>query len=379
MATAEHKRDYYELLGVERSAGAEEIKQAYRQLAMKWHPDRNPAPEATDRFKEIAEAYAVLSDPTKRSAYDTTGHAGVSERWTTEDIFRGFDFGDFLGGRLSDLDSIFGGLFPGFGRRGAVKPQGADLRYDLKLTLEEAARGGEHLIHLQRTERCKNCGGSGAKPGTQPIPCAECRGTGERQQVRTEKTMKVVTLTSCAHCNGRGTYIASPCTTCQGAGYEFLPHTIKVQVPAGVEHGMLLRLAGQGEAGPKGAAPGDLLVRIYIQPHPTLKRDGDDLYTVMALLFTEAALGTKAAVICLEGEKVLVTVPPGTQHGTALRVRGKGMARLHAKGRGDLFVLVELQTPTDISAEQRALLKQFSKLESERKKTRPAPDGGGRV
>jgi molecular chaperone DnaJ len=370
MATAEHKRDYYEVLGIERSASAEDIKQAYRKLAMQWHPDRNPAPEATDRFREIAEAYAVLSDQTKRSAYDATGHAGVSERWSTEDIFRDFDFGDFFGGRFADLDGIFGGPFSGFGRRGAVKPHSVDLRYDLNLTLEEAARGGEHLIHLNRTERCKICGGTGAKPGTEPVTCVECHGTGEKQQIRTEKTMKVVTLTSCPHCHGKGIYIESPCVTCQGAGYQFLPHSIKVQVPAGVEHGMLLRLAGQGEAGPKGAAPGDLLVRIYIEPHQTLKRDGDDLYTSVPLLFADAALGSKIAVTCLDGEKVLVTVPPGTQYGTALRVRGKGMPRLHAKGRGDLFAVVELQTPTEISAEQRELLKQFSKLESERKKAR---------
>jgi molecular chaperone DnaJ len=369
MATTEPKRDYYEVLGVERSATPEQIKQAYRQLAMKWHPDRNPAPEATDRFKEIAEAYAVLSDAAKRNAYDAGGHAGVSERWSMEDLFRDFQFGDFFGSRSADLGTIFGDFFSGFGRRSTVKPQGADLRYDLNLTLEEAARGGEHLIHVRRTDRCKNCGGSGAKPGTQSITCAECRGTGERQQVRTEKTMKVVTLTSCARCNGRGTYVESPCAGCNGTGLEFLTHTIKVQVPAGVEHGMLLRLAGQGEAGPKGAPPGDLLVRIYIQPHPHLQRDGDDLYTAVPLLFTAAALGTKVTVNCLDGEKVLVTVPPGTQHGAALRVRGKGMPRLHASGRGDLFVLVELQTPTDVTAEQRELLKQFAKLESERKRT----------
>jgi molecular chaperone DnaJ len=367
MTAAQQKRDYYEVLGVSRAATPDQIKQAYRQLAMKWHPDRNPAPEATDRFKDIAEAYAVLSDATKRQAYDTAGHAGVSERWSTADLFRDFHFGDFFGSRFGDLGSIFGDFLPGFGRRGTVKPHGVDLRYDLNLTLEEAASGGEHLIHLTRSDRCKNCGGSGAKPGTQPVTCKECGGTGESQQVRTEKTVRVVTLTSCARCSGRGTYIESPCATCQGTGYEFLAHTIKVQVPAGVEHGMLLRLAGQGEAGPKGAPPGDLLVRIYVRPHPRFQREGDDLYVAVPLLFTDGALGTKVPVNCLDGEKVLVTAPPGTQHGTALRVRGRGMPRLHAKGRGDLFVLVELQTPTELTAEQRALLRQFAKLESDRK------------
>lgn len=368
MISSQPKRDYYEVLGLDRSATQEQIKQAYRQLAMKWHPDRNTAADATDKFKEIAEAYAVLSDQTKRQAYDDAGHAGVSERWSTEDLFRDFEFGDFFGGRMGDLFSVFGDFFPGRRARPSPRPQGADLRYDLHLSLDEAARGGEQLIKLTRSDRCKSCNGSGAKPGTKPMTCSECRGTGEKQQVRADKTMRVVTLTTCTRCHGRGMFIESPCAACQGAGLQFLPHTIKVQVPAGVEHGMLLRLAGQGEAGPQGAPSGDLLVRVYIQPHPTLKRDGDDLYAVAAISFPDAALGTKVTVPCLGDEQVIVTVPPGAQHGTLLRARGKGMPRMNGRGKGDLYLVVEVKTPTELTPRQRELLREF-KMEAGKRAT----------
>lgn len=356
---SEQKRDYYEVLGLNRSASKEEIKQAYRQLAMKWHPDRNPAPDATDRFKEIAEAYAVLSDDTKRHAYDTTGHAGVGERWSTEDIFRDFDYGDFFGGRFEDFGSLFGNLFGGHGRRSAMRPRGSDLRYDLKLTLEQAAQGGEHIIHITKQDRCKTCGGNGAKPGTQPQICSECKGSGEKQQVRKDKGMNVVTISSCTRCHGTGRFIEQLCPTCKGVGIEFVPHTIKVQVPQGVDSGMLLRLAGQGEAGPAGTPAGDLLVRVYVAPHAYLKRDGDDLYTTITASFVDAALGGKMTVTCLGGEKLQVTLPAGTQPGTALRVRGKGMPRMEGKGKGDFFVLVDVRTPTGLTPRQRQLLKEF--------------------
>jgi molecular chaperone DnaJ len=362
----EHKRDYYEVLGLDRAATQEQIKTAYRQLAMQWHPDRNKAADAADRFKEIAEAYAVLSDPNKRQAYDSTGHIGVSERWSTEDIFRDFEFGDFFGGRMGDIFNVFGDLFPGRMGRAAVRPQGSDLRYEINLSLDEAALGGERVIDISRSERCKSCGGSGAKPGTKPLSCSECRGTGEKQQVRSEKTMRVVTLTTCTKCHGRGIFIESPCAACAGTGFQFSPHSLKITIPPGVENGMLLRLAGQGEAGPQGGVPGDLLVRIYVQPHATLKRDGDDLYMIMPLSFTDAALGTKITVGCLHHEQVIMTVPPGTQSGTMLRARGKGMPRLHGRGKGDLYVVVEVKTPTDLTPRQRELLKEF-KLEGGKK------------
>ena len=367
---AQQKRDYYEVLGVDRSATQEQIKQAYRQLAMTYHPDRNPAPDATDRFKEIAEAYAVLCDPTKREQYNTTGHAGVSARWSTEDLFRDFEFGDFLGGRFADLGGIFGNFFGGRTRRGPVIPHGADLHYDLSLNLEQAAKGCERPIEITRSDRCKTCGGNGATPGTQPVTCSDCRGSGQKQETKTEAAMKLVTIASCARCLGQGTLIESPCVTCQGSGFEFVPHTIKVQIPPGIDDGMMLRLAGQGEAGPAGGKPGDLFVRVVMQPHRFLKRAGDDLYTAAPIDFASAALGTKVEVSCLAGEKLKVTIPAGTQSGTELRLRGKGMPRLHAKGKGDLYVVVDVRTPTDLTPRQRELLREF-KLEA-LKKSAPA-------
>lgn len=363
---AQHKRDYYDTLGIDRSASPEQIKQAYRQLALKWHPDRNPASEATDRFREIAEAYAVLSNPNKRAQYDAGGHAGISERWSTEDLFRDFEFGDFFGGRFADLGSIFGDLFGTRTRHGAVEPHGADLQYELSLSLDEAAGGGERLISITRSDRCATCGGSGAKPGTRPESCPECQGSGEKQQIRTEKRIKRVTITSCPRCLGRGTLIESPCPTCHGSGIELRPHQIKLQIPPGIDDGMLLRLAGQGQTAPPGGMPGDLLVRVRLKPHRFLRRDSDDLYLSAAVDFANAALGTKIQVRGLVEERLGVTIPPGTQSGTALRLRGKGMPQLHGKTRGDLYVIVEVQTPTDLTPRQRELLREF-KLESEKK------------
>ena len=365
MAANQQKRDYYEILVVDRSATPEQIKQAYRQLALKWHPDRNPAPDATDRFKEVAEAYAVLSDETKRKQYDATGHAGISEHWSTEDLFRDFNFGDFFGGRSGDLGSIFGDLFTGSTRRARAKPKGTDLYYDLGLTLDEAAKGGERVIPLTRSGQCKTCGGSGAKPGTQAVRCSECQGSGQKQQIKSDRGMKVITVSSCPRCTGKGVFIETPCPTCHGTGIELFAHEIKMHVPAGIDDGMMLRLAGQGEAAPEGGAPGDLLVRISIAPHPTLRREGEDLYTILPISFPDAALGTKLSVDCLGGESVRITVPPGIQSGTALRARGKGMPRLHGRGKGDLFVVVEVKTPTQLTPRQRELLRQF-KLEADR-------------
>ena len=365
MAANQHKRDYYEVLEVDRSATPEQIKQAYRQLALKWHPDRNPAPDATDRFKEIAEAYAVLSDPTKRRQYDAAGHAGISEHWSTEDLFRDFAFGDFFGGRFGDLGSIFGDLFGGPTRRARAKPKGADLYVDLSLTLDQAAQAGERMVHITRSERCKTCSGNGAKPGTQPQTCADCEGSGQRQQIKSDRGMKLITVSTCARCVGRGVLIENPCSTCRGAGVDRIAHEIKLHVPAGIEDGMMLRLSGQGETAPEKAVPGDLLVRIGIAPHPTLRREGEDLYTVVPTSFPDAALGTKLSVDCLGGESVRISVPPGIQSGTALRARGKGMPRLHGRGKGDLFVVVEVRTPTQLTPRQRELLREF-KLEGER-------------
>jgi len=366
VATTQQKRDYYDVLGVDRSATRDQLKQAYRQLALKCHPDRNKDPDATAKFREIAEAYAVLSDDAKRREYDATGHVGVGERWTTEDLMRDFQFGDFFGGRFDDLSSIFGDFI---GRRAGPSrgaARGADLRYDLDLAFEEAAKGGERIIHITRSEKCDTCRGSGAKPGTTPTKCSECNGTGQKQEVKTGKGMRMVTLTTCAKCHGRGQWIETPCDACRGNGVQFAPHSLKVQIPAGIDDGMMIRLAGQGEANANGGPPGDLLVRTHLRPHPSFERHGDDLYTVTTVGFPEAALGTKIPVTALGGETIRVTVPAGTQSGTSLRLPGKGMPRLGGKGKGDLFVVVEVRTPTDLTARQKKLLEELTGLETKR-------------
>lgn len=365
MPIGQQKRDYYETLGVDRSASRDQIKQAYRQLALKYHPDRNQAPEAEEKFKEIAEAYAVLSDDVKRREYDTTGHAGVSERWSTEDLMRDFQFGDFFGGRFDDLSNIFGDFF---GRRTQTGPQvirGLDLRYDLDLTLEEAAKGGEREIHITRSEKCDVCQGSGAKPGTTPTTCSECGGAGQKQDVKTGKGMRMVRLTTCAKCQGRGRWIPSPCESCQGTGFRFKPHTLKVHIPSGIDDGMIIRLAGQGEPQANGGPPGDLLIRPHLRPHPKLQRQGSTLITVASLSMVDAALGTKIPIEGLGGDALMVTVPPGTQGGTSLRIHGRGMPKLEGKGKGDLFVIVEVRTPTHLTSQQRKLLEEYAKLEKD--------------
>ena len=366
MPTVDSKKDYYEVLGVDRSATRDQIKQAYRQLALKYHPDRNNKPDAEAKFKEIAESYAVLSDDVKRREYDSTGHSGVSERWSSEDLMRDFQFGDFFGGRFDDLSGMFGDFF---GRR--IRPtarvvRGVDLRYDLDLTLEEAARGGDREIHITRSEKCENCRGTGAKPGTKPVTCSDCKGTGQKQQVKTGKGVKMVTLTTCPRCIGRGQWIETPCSTCQGNGYTFAPHTLKVQIPRGIDDGMLVRLAGQGEPNANGGPPGDLLIRSHLRPHPNLQRQGDDLYTLKPVNFVNAALGSKLLVKGLGEDSIRVTVPAGTQSGTALRISGKGMPKLNRKGKGDLFVVVEVRTPTEMTQEQRKLLEEYDRLESKK-------------
>lgn len=363
MPGAGTKRDYYEVLGVDRTATRDQIKHAYRQLALKHHPDKNRDPEAAAQFRELAEAYAVLSDDTKRKEYDTTGHAGVSQRWSPDDLMRDFQFGDFFGGRFGDLSGIFGDFFGRRSRPGAGAIRGVDLRYDLDLTLEEAARGGEREIHVTRSEKCTPCGGSGAKAGTKPLSCPDCKGTGQKQDVKTKKDMRLVTLTTCARCQGRGQIVESPCDLCQGNGYQFVPHTLKVRIPPGVDDGMMIRLSGQGETNANGGPPGDLLIRPHLRRHPTFERHGDNLYMVQAVTFPDAALGKKLRVHGLGGEALQVLVPAGTQSGTALRLNGKGMPKVGGKGKGDLFVVVEVRTPTDLTERERVLLRELAMLQ----------------
>jgi molecular chaperone DnaJ len=356
------KRDYYEVLGVSKNASKDEIKDAYRKLAMQFHPDRNKAPEAEEKFKEISEAYAVLSDDQKRQQYDTLGHAGFDQRYTSEDIFRGADFESIfrdIGFGFGDLfRTLFGGGFGGggFGERGN---RGQDLVYDLELTLEEAAKGVEKEIVVPRTEKCDVCGGSGASPGTSPITCTKCNGTGRVRNMRRSSFAMYVQLTPCSNCRGRGTLIESPCNKCHGTGLMKKRRKISVKVPAGIDEGYQLRLRGEGEMAPNGGEPGDLYVLVHITPHKLFMREGDDLWHVLIIGFPQAALGAEVLVPTLDGHTA-VKIKPGTQAGETIRLKGKGMPRFRGYGKGDLLVRVGISVPEKLTTKQRELLEQLA-------------------
>lgn len=356
------KKDYYEILGVPRNATKEEIKAAYRRLALQYHPDRNKSPDAEERFKEISEAYAVLSDDEKRRQYDLYGHAGIEGRYSWDDIFGGADFEDIfrdLGFGLGGFGSIFD-LF--FGRRQGVREpkRGRDLRYDLEITLEEAARGAEKELKIPIYETCEHCGGSGAKPGTKPRPCPECKGTGQVRYESSRGFMRFVRVEACGRCGGAGTVIDFPCPSCGGSGKAKRTKRVLVQIPRGVDTGYGLRMAGMGDPGEEGSPPGDLLIFLNVKPHEIFERNGDDLLCEVRIGFSEAALGAEIEVPTLDGPAKL-RIPPGTQTGTVFRLRGKGMPKLNGFGRGDELVRVVVQTPTRLTQRQRELLSQFAK------------------
>jgi molecular chaperone DnaJ len=354
------KRDYYEVLGVQRNASKDEIKDAYRKLAMQYHPDRNKASDAEEKFKEISEAYAVLSDDEKRQQYDMLGHAGFDQRYTREDIFRGADFESIfrdLGfGEL--FRSFFGG---GFGRDfGERINRGQDLVYDLEITLEEAARGTEKEIEVPRTEKCDVCNGSGASPGTSPRTCPRCNGAGEVQRMRKSSFAMFVQVTPCPVCRGKGTLIDSPCRNCRGTGLVKKHRRISVKVPVGIDEGYQLRLRGEGEMAPNGGTAGDLYVLVHIVPNELFARDGDDLLHVLMISYPQAALGAEVSVPTLEGPAT-VKIHPGTQPGEVIRLKGKGMPRFRGYGKGDLLVRVGVAVPEKLTLQQRALLEQLAK------------------
>ncbi|MGQ9551931.1 MAG: molecular chaperone DnaJ [Candidatus Bathycorpusculaceae bacterium] len=354
-----NKRDYYEILGVSRNASKEEIKDAYRKLAMQYHPDRNKAPDAEEKFKEISEAYAVLSDDEKRQQYDLLGHVGFDQRYTREDIFRGADFESIfrdLGFGFGDLFSFF---FGGRGFRETVN-RGQDLVYDLEITLEEAAKGAEKEIAIPRVEKCDVCSGTGASPGTSPRTCPRCRGSGKIQNVKKNSFAMFVQVTSCPSCRGKGTLIDSPCKSCRGTGLTRRHRRIAVNVPAGIDDGYQLRLRGEGETPPNGGQPGDLYVLIHLAPHPHFKRDGDDLWYDLKIGFPQAALGTEVSVPTLDGN-ANVKIPSGTQPGEIIRLRGKGMPRFKGYGKGDMLVRVNISVPEKLTPQQRILLEQLAK------------------
>ncbi len=355
------KRDYYEILGVDRNATEKEIKSAYRRLAMKYHPDRSDAPDAEERFKEISEAYAVLSDPEKRRQYDQFGHAGIGQ-YTQEDLFRSVDFEDLLRGfGFGGADSIFD-IFFGRGRRGPAR--GRDLRYDLDITLEQAASGIETTIEVPRTEVCRTCGGTGAKPGTSPVVCSSCHGTGQITRSQVTPFGQIVTSTTCTKCGGRGEVIQTPCDDCDGSGRVRRYRKINVRIPPGVDSGHHIKLRGQGEAPPFSpgtpAEPGDLYIFINVRPHPLFFRDGDDLIHEINIGMTQAALGAELEVPTLDG-KARLKIPPGTQSGTIFRIKGKGMPKLHASGTGDLLVRANVKIPTSLTPRQRELLEELAR------------------
>jgi molecular chaperone DnaJ len=349
-------RDYYEILGVSRSATDQEIKSAYRKLALKHHPDRNQGSKhAEEQFKEAAEAYAVLADPQKRAAYDRFGHAGVNAAAGAgfdPSVFTGFE--DILGG-LGDIFG-FGDLFGGGRRRGGPQ-RGADLRYDLEITFDESARGIETTIQIPRAELCDTCGGTGAAKGSGPTTCPTCHGRG---QLRYQQGFFTVART-CAQCRGTGQIVANPCETCHGAGRVNKERKITVKIPAGIATGQRLRLAGDGEHGAAGGPPGDLYVVIIVQEHEFFRRDGNDLYCEIPVNFTTLALGGEIAVPTVDGGTEKVSVPAGTESASTFRVRGKGMPDVTGRGRGDMLVTVSVKVPRKVSKEQRQLLEQLAK------------------
>jgi molecular chaperone DnaJ len=344
------KRDYYEVLGINRGASQEEIKRSYRRLARQYHPDVNKSPEAEARFKEINEAYQVLSDEQKKSMYDRFGHAGVQGR--------GFDT-DF---GFPDISDIFDDLFGGFGgmrtrasaRRGPRR--GADLRYDLSLSFEEAIFGCEKTLGVARLEPCPRCSGVGAEPGTSPIRCPQCNGTGEVRRV----LGPLVSVTPCPRCRGEGEIVTTLCSECKGEKQVRRTRNLQIKVPAGVDDGTQIRLSGEGELGSRGGPPGDLYLFLSVKPHRYFRRKGSDLYLDLSINITQAALGDEVKTPTLEGEEDL-TIPAGTQSGDTFRIRGKGVPRLRRNGRGDLLVTVLVRTPVNLTEKQKTLLQELGK------------------
>jgi molecular chaperone DnaJ len=348
------ERSYYEILGVERTAGDAEIKRAFRRLAQQWHPDVNSGPEAAERFKEINEAYQVLSDPQRRQVYDVMGRAGLGD-------MGGSPFGEGFPG----FGDLFDAFFAGMGGMGGAarrqrRPTGSDLRYDLRIEFEEAVRGIEREIEFDLLDTCEKCDGTGAAEGSTPVSCTVCGGRGEIRSVRQTMLGQMVNVTACNRCHGEGRVVEDPCKTCRGEGRTQRRKKLRVTIPAGIDEGHQIRLSGEGEAAPRGGQPGSLYVAVHVNPHPVLRRESTELYHDLQVSVAQAALGARVRIPTIEGEEE-IEVRPGTQPGTEIRMRGRGVPHLRRPGtRGDLHVLVHVHVPTRLSKKQRQLLEELA-------------------
>lgn len=361
------KRDYYEVLGVQRTVTEVELKASFRKLAMKYHPDKNPGDHTAEiKFKEINEAYQVLSDPQKRGAYDRFGHAAFQNGGPGGGPGFGNEFGDFM----SDIfDTFFGDARQGARRGAGGRERGADLRYNLEISLEDAYKGRAASVTIPTSVTCEVCSGTGAKMGSKPRPCPTCGGQG---RVRAAQGFFSIERT-CPNCHGRGEVIDDPCPNCSGAGRVTRERTLSVNIPAGVEDGTRIRIAGEGEAGLRGGPAGDLYIFLTVKPHPFFQRDGADLYCQVPISFVTAALGGEFVVPTIDGQDARVKVPEGTSSGKQFRLRQKGMSVLRTRDRGDLYIQVAVETPQNLTRRQRELLMEFDRVSS--KDTSPESSG----
>jgi molecular chaperone DnaJ len=345
------KRDYYEVLGLPRGASAEDIKKAFRKLAMQYHPDRNHDTGASDRFKEINEAYEVLSDEDKRAAYDRYGHAGADNLYGRG--FEGFDMGGF--------GDIFEAFFGGTAKpRRQTARRGSDLKYNISITFEEAALGCEKEIEISRTELCATCRGTRSKPGVQPVRCPSCDGSGQIRRVQRSLFGQFINTAVCSDCQGEGTIIKEPCPDCRGSGYQKHKRHISVRIPAGIDNGNGIRLTSEGEAGYRGGSAGNLYVMVSVKSHPHFKREEDNVVYELPVNFAQAALGTELDVPTLHGASKL-KIPSGSQTGKVFRLKEKGIPHLHSGGRGDQLVVLRVITPDSLTKEQRRLFEELNK------------------